>query len=70
MRLHSPGPSPVEGCEHNTILELIAVLIDVNVVVITWNNKNPVHLPNPNLYLYTNYNWNFWCHVFQVICFS
>ena len=22
-------------------------------------------MPNPNLYLYANYNWNFWRHVFR-----
>ena len=39
VRLHSPGPSPVEGYEHNIISELITMLIAVHVVVITWNNK-------------------------------
>ena len=24
-------------------------------------------MSKPNLYLYANYNWNFWCHVFQLI---
>ena len=39
VRLHNPGPSPVEGYEHNTFGT------DSHVVVITWNNKILFTLP-------------------------
>ena len=58
VRLHSPGPSPVEGYEHNTISDLIAVLYWSLGII------KSCHMPNPNLYIYANYNRNF-CTIYS-----
>ena len=49
VRLHSPAPAHAVVRSEHTILELIAVF---SWSVGIYSTRNPVHAPNPNLYLH------------------